>query len=29
LGFSDLGDSFEDMKIRAKDHGFTFPKASL
>ena len=25
LGFSDLGDSFEDMKIRAKDHGFNFP----
>lgn len=25
LGFSDLGDSFEDMKIRAKDHEFTFP----
>ncbi len=25
LGYSDLGDSFEDMKIRAKDHHFTFP----
>ena len=25
LGFSDLGDSLEDMKIRAKDHGFSFP----
>jgi peroxiredoxin len=25
LGFTDLGDSFEDMKIRAKDHGFTYP----
>ena len=25
LGYTDLGDSFEDMKIRAKDHGFEFP----
>lgn len=25
LGYSDLGDSFEEMKIRAKDKGFTFP----
>jgi len=25
LGYSDLGDSFEDMKIRAKDRGFEFP----
>ena len=25
LGYSDLGDSFEDMKIRAREHGFTFP----
>jgi peroxiredoxin len=25
LGFTDLGDSFEDMKIRAKDHNFTYP----
>ena len=25
LGYSDLGDSFEDMKIRAKDRGWTFP----
>jgi len=25
LGYSDLGDSFEDMKIRAKDKGFSFP----
>jgi peroxiredoxin len=25
LGYSDLGDSFEDMKIRAKDKGFAFP----
>ena len=25
LGYSDLGDGFEDMKIRAKDHGFNFP----
>ncbi len=24
-GWSDLGDSFEEMKIRAKDKGFTFP----
>jgi len=25
LGYSDVGDSFEDMKIRAKEQGFTFP----
>ena len=25
LGYSDLGDSLEDMKIRAKDKGFAFP----
>ena len=25
LGYTDLGDSFEDMKIRALDKGFTFP----
>ena len=25
LGFSDLGDSLEDMKIRAKDQEFNFP----
>ena len=25
LGYTDLGDSFEDMKIRARDHGFDFP----
>jgi thiol-disulfide isomerase/thioredoxin len=25
LGYSDLGDSFEDLKIRAKDRGFRFP----
>lgn len=25
LGYTDLGDSFEDMKIRAKDHQFNFP----
>ena len=25
LGYSDLGDSFEDMKIRAKERGFKFP----
>ena len=25
LGYSDLGDSFEEMKIRAKDAGFNFP----
>ena len=25
LGYTDLGDSFEDMKIRAKDHNFTYP----
>jgi peroxiredoxin len=25
LGYSDLGDSFEDMKIRAKDQAFKFP----
>ncbi len=24
-GYSDLGDSFEDMKIRAREHGFIFP----
>ena len=24
-GYSDLGDTFEDMKIRAKDRGWTFP----
>jgi len=24
-GYSDLGDSFEDMKVRAKDRGWTFP----
>jgi thiol-disulfide isomerase/thioredoxin len=24
-GYSDLGDSFDDMKIRAKDRGWTFP----
>jgi thiol-disulfide isomerase/thioredoxin len=24
-GWSDLGDSFEDMKVRAKDRGWTFP----
>ncbi len=25
LGYTDLSDSFEEMKIRAKDHNFTFP----
>ena len=25
LGYTDLSDSFEEMKIRAKDHGFEFP----
>ncbi|MBI3118068.1 MAG: redoxin domain-containing protein [Candidatus Hydrogenedentes bacterium] len=25
LGYTDLGDSLEDMKIRARDHGFNFP----
>lgn len=25
LGYTDLGDSFEDMKIRSKDRGFQFP----
>lgn len=25
LGYSDLGDSFDDMKIRAHEHGFAFP----
>ena len=25
LGYSDLGDSFEDLKIRAKERGFRFP----
>ncbi len=25
LGYTDLGDSFDDMKARAKDRGFTFP----
>jgi peroxiredoxin len=25
LGFTDLGDSFEDMKIRARDHHYTYP----
>lgn len=25
LGYSDLGDSFEEMKIRARDAGFNFP----
>lgn len=25
LGYADLGDSFEDMKIRARDHAFNFP----
>ena len=25
LGYSDLGDSFDDMKIRAKERGFAFP----
>lgn len=25
LGYTDLGDSFEDMKIRAKDHHYAYP----
>lgn len=25
LGYTDVGDSFEDMKLRAKDQGFQFP----
>ncbi len=25
LGYSDMGDTFEDMKIRAKDKGYNFP----
>jgi peroxiredoxin len=25
LGYTDLGDSFDDMKIRAKDHNYTYP----
>ncbi len=25
LGYTDLGDSFDDMKVRAKDHGYTYP----
>jgi peroxiredoxin len=25
LGYTDLGDGFEDMKLRAKERGFTFP----
>ncbi len=25
LGYTDLGDSFEEMKIRAKDHQYTYP----
>ena len=25
LGYTDMGDSFEEMKLRAKDKGFTFP----
>jgi len=25
LGYTDVGDSFEDMKVRAKDKGFEFP----
>ncbi len=25
LGYTDLGDSFEDMKLRARDHHFAFP----
>jgi peroxiredoxin len=25
LGYTDLSDSFDEMKIRAKDHGFEFP----
>lgn len=27
LGYTDLGDSFEEMKIRARDHHFNFPYA--
>src|SRR5438477_2712317 len=25
LGYTDMGDTFEEMKIRAKDHAFNFP----
>ncbi len=25
LGYTDLGDSFDDMKLRAKDHGYRYP----
>jgi peroxiredoxin len=25
LGYTDLGDSFDDMKLRAKDHNYTYP----
>ena len=25
LGYTDLGDSFEEMKIRAKDHNYAYP----
>lgn len=25
LGFTDVGDSFQDMKVRARDHKFTYP----
>ena len=25
LGYSDVGDSFADMKLRAKERGFAFP----
>src|SRR2546423_413711 len=25
LGYTDLGDSFDDMKVRAKDHNYTYP----
>jgi peroxiredoxin len=25
LGYTDLGDSFEEMKVRAKDHNFAYP----
>ena len=25
LGFTDLGDSFEEMKVRAKDHNYNYP----
>ena len=28
LGYSDVGDSYEDMKVRAKDAGFNFHNAS-